>query len=185
MLRPIAVIIWAIRLSQPTMPDAQAQAYAKVVQVESKQRHIDPFTIVAIVHNESHWRAGAVSRDGEDYGLGQIRARFVGSCRKDADPVRKPSKACKAVKARLLSGGYNLRVVAGTITRWRSLCRKRTKRAALFHRWLAGYGGLGRPSKGQICGQKRTAKGWVDLPVHPKLQRIMRYRLRLIAKMPR
>ena len=180
MLRSVAVIAWAIGISNPSLSSKTRTAYAKIIQTEAKDRRIDPFTIVAIVHNESRWRAGAISRDGEDYGLGQIRARFVGACRKDADPVNKPSPACKAAKASLLNGAFNLRAVARHITEWRRTCRRITKRPALFARWLHGYGGMGNLKRGIICGQKKTRKGWRDLPIRRALRRIMDYRKRLI-----
>ena len=166
------------------MPKTQRVAYAKVVQAEAKEHSIDPFTLVAIIDHESHWRAGAISADGEDYGLGQVRARFQRACRKDSDPVHNPSPACKRAKMTLLNGSYNIRRIAHHISAWRNTCRKITKRPALFHRWLAGYGGMGRqgPTGGwiRICGQRRTKKGWRDLPIHRQLRNIMNYRKKLI-----
>lgn len=178
MLRSIAVIVWAIQTANPSVPDASAKAYAKIIQTESRKRNIDPFTIIAIVRNESGWRAGVVSRDGEDYGLGQIRARYIGACRSDRN-----SSACAGVKASLLSGAYNLRMVAASITQWRETCRRLTKRQALFHRWLHGYGGMGNLKRGIICGQTKTRKGWRDLPIRKALRKIMNYRKQLIRKL--
>lgn len=180
MLRSVAVIVWAIQTANPSVSNASAKAYATIIQSESRKRNIDPFTIIAIVRNESGWRAGVVSRDGEDYGLGQIRARFVGACRTDAN-----SPACAGVKASLLNGSYNLRKVASAITLWRSTCRRLTKRQALFHRWLHGYGGMGNLKRGIICGQRKTVKGWRDLPIRKALRRIMNYRKQLIRKLTR
>jgi len=162
------------------MPESTRVAYAKIVQKESKERHIDPFTIVALVHNESRWRSGVISKDKEDYGLGQIRARYIGGCRGTADPINAPTEACKSTQASLLNGAYNLRQVTKHITEWRKTCRRLTKRPALFARWLHGYGGMGNLKRGVICGQKRTKRGWRDLPVRPLLRRIMDRRLRLI-----
>jgi len=183
MWRTVAVVAWAIGLSNPSLSSGARAKYAKVVRTIAGQRKIDPFTIVSMVHNESRWRSGVVSRDGEDLGLGQIRARYIGACRKDRDPVRNPSRACRAVKARLLTPIYNLRLVGAAITAWRKLCKKKVGRA-LFQDWLHGYGGMGRPP-GILCGHRRTPKGWRPLRVHPILRRIMDRRRMLIRRQPR
>ena len=189
MIRSIAVIAWAILLSNPGMPDAQARAYAKTLQKAAKDHNFDPFSGVAIIHNESRWRQSVISPDGEDYGLGQIRARYVKGCRGDEDPLKRPSASCKAAKARLLNGHYTLRRMGRHITDWRKTCRRITKRPALFHRWLAGYGGMGRPKKGggwkRICGQHRTKRGWRDLPQRKAIRNILAHRKRLIRKLRR
>ena len=39
--------------------------------------------------------------------------------------------------------------------------------------------------RGIICGQKKTRKGWRDLPIRKALKRIMSYRKKLIRDMPR
>jgi hypothetical protein len=183
LLRSVFIITWAISLSQPSMSTAQRTSYAKIVREQAQKHRIDPFTLVAIIHHESRWRPNAVSRDGEDHGLGQIRARFEKACRKDADPVKAPSPGCKRAKMSLLNGTYNIRRMAGHIANWRKTCRKITGQPALFKRWLHGYGGMGKRShRGwvQICGQRPTKKGWVDIPVRRQLRNIMNYRKRLI-----
>ena len=123
MLRALQLIVSAILLTRPQMPRAEAERYARVIQEEAVRRDFDPFTVVAIVHYESHWLPGVVSPDGEDYGLGQIRARFLTGCHEDADPVRAPSPGCRAAKATLFAGDVNLRRVAMLITANRELCK--------------------------------------------------------------
>ncbi len=150
LFRALPLIVSAILLSRPTMPRAEAERYAKVLQDEAKKRDFDPLTVVAIVHFESRWQPGAVSPDGEDYGLGQVRARWMRGCRDDADPVRAPSEACQAAKAALLDGAQNLRRVAAIITANRELCREKTG-AATLPRWLAGYEGLNFPGRDRWC----------------------------------
>jgi site-specific DNA-cytosine methylase len=177
MVRSIAVIIWALSAANPSLSAPVAKRYAKTIQVEAKRHHIDPFTLVAIFWHESGVRARAVSRDGEDYGLGQIRARFIGACAKDADPVKKPSAACRAVKSRLLEPTHNIKTTALHISKWRKLCRKKTGRSALFHRWLSGYGGV----KG-TCGQRKVKGKWRDLPRHPGVRSIIQCRKDLLRK---
>jgi hypothetical protein len=183
LLRSIAVIVWAISFANPSLSTKQAEIYAKVLQKEAVARKFDPFTGVAIIQHESRWRPGVISPDGEDYGLGQVRARYARGCRNDADPVNNPSATCKAAKRRLLNGSFNIRRMSSGITSWRKLCRKTTGRPALFHRWLHGYGGMakrqGRRWK-HICGQRRTKRGWRDLPKRKSLLEIINYRKKLI-----
>lgn len=181
MLRPIPVIVAAILLSQPRMDPARARSYARTLQQEAVEHRFDPFTGVAIVHYESRWRAGAISRDGEDLGLAQVRARYVGACRKDPSPVRAPGRACRAVRGRLLEPHTSLRHMAAAITHWRRYCRRRTGRPALFARWLSGYQGYeGRP--GVTCNQVRRRGRWRDLPAPSLTLRVMRYRRQLVRR---
>jgi hypothetical protein len=167
--RALQLIVSAILLSRPTMPAAEATRYAHVLQQEAVKRSFDPLTAVAIVHFETHWMPGLVSPDGEDYGLGQIRARWVGACRTDADPVNDPSDACRAVKASLLGGEVNLRRMAVIITANRELCKEKTGKADL-PQWLAGYEGLNFPGRDRWCAP--IAKTW----------QVVEYRKQLVAR---
>lgn len=184
MIRSIATIAAAIALCAPSMPEKARVGYAKVLRAEAKKHSFDPLTGVAIIWHESSWRAGAVSPDGEDHGLGQIRARYIGACKQDADPVHAPSEGCRSVKASLLSGAYNIRLMANQITRWRKLCRKKTGRSALFHRWLQGYGGYSKPTRGIWCGQRKVKGRWKDLSKPKAVQDIIRCRRRLLQGKP-
>lgn len=150
MFRSIPTIVSAILLSRPAMPLAEARRYAKVIQHEAIEHAFDPFTAVAIVHYESRWLPGAVSPDGEDYGLGQIRARWFGACRTDADPVHDPSPGCRAAKAALLAGEVNLHRMAVIITANRELCKEKVGNNDFPH-WLAGYEGLSSPARDRWC----------------------------------
>ena len=165
MVRSIAVIVWAIGLSRPSLPAPTVKAYAKTVQSAAKKHRIDPFTITAIGWHESRWRASVVSRDGEDYGIMQIRARYLKGCR--GVPLK--SKSCLSAKASLLNPYFNIRAAAGYIAAWRKTCRKLTGRPALFARWLHGYGGMGNLKRGIICGQQKRRGKWTDLPLRKQL----------------
>jgi hypothetical protein len=149
-IRPLAVIVSAILLSRPTLPPAEAARYARIVAEEARKHDFDPLTAVSIVHFESRWMPGAVSPDGEDWGLGQIRARWLSACRDDADPVHDPSDACRAAKQTLLVPEVNLRRMSFIITANRELCKARAGSGDLPH-WLAGYEGLSRPSLDVWC----------------------------------
>lgn len=168
MFRALPIIVSAILLSRPGMPLPEARHYARVLQEEATRHDFDPLTAVAIVHYETHWQPGLVSPDGEDYGLGQIRARWWGACRNDADPVHDPSDACRAVKASLLVGENNLRRMSLIITANRELCKDKTGTANL-PQWLAGYEGLNFPSRDTWC-----APNW-------KTMRVVEYRKQLLA----
>lgn len=179
MYRSVAVIAQAIALSQPSMPRQQLHVYASIVQKEAVKRSVDPFTIVSIVHHESHWNPRLVSRDREDHGLGQVRARFIGACRQDADPLNAPSAECQAVKASLLTGAYNLQVMGSIISRNRRYCAKQTGRAHAVD-WISSYAGINRPGEGVYCGRKKVRGRWVSVPVNPHIRNILKYRHYLV-----
>jgi hypothetical protein len=168
--RPIQIIVNAILLSRPTMPIAEANRYAHVLQDEAVKYSYDPLTAVSIIHFESRWYPGAVSRDGEDFGLGQVRARWYGACRKDADPVHAPSPGCQGTKASLLNGENNLRRMSVIIAANRELCKEKAGKANL-PQWLAGYEGYNIPSRDRWCAP--GSKTW----------QVVEYRKQLIAQL--
>lgn len=174
-----AAIVAALAVANPHLSKPVRESYARTILVESKREAVDPLMMVAIFWHESGVRAGAVSRDGEDYGLGQIRARFYGACRQDADPVGAPSDECRAVKARLLEPAYNIRMTAQAVSKWRTTCREVTGTKATSPRWLAGYAGESRPGQGIWCGQRKVRGRWADLPSGPGVADILRKHRRL------
>lgn len=132
------------------MPKDEAHRYAKVLAEVAAARGFDPLVAVAIVHFETQWRPSLVSADGEDHGLGQVRARYAGACRDDADPVNAPSEACQRVKDSLLDGATNLRRMGGIIAANMQFCKEKTG-SAKVERWLSGYQGYGDPARGRFC----------------------------------
>jgi hypothetical protein len=146
----VAVLVSAILLSRPEMPRDEATRYAEAIREVAKEQAIDPFTAVAIIHFETRFRPELVSPDGQDYGLGQVRARFVGACKDDADPVGAPSDECKAVKAGLLDGVANIRRMGFIIGANRDLCKEKTG-TARTSQWLAGYQGYNDPERRKWC----------------------------------
>lgn len=137
-------------MSRPGIPKEEATRYAKVLNEIASKNDFDPLLAVAMIHYESHWIPSIASDDGEDYGLGQVRARFIGACKSDEDPVSSPSEACKAVKVQLLSGENNLRVMGGIIAANKKMClEKRGKNKAEY--WIAGYQGLSNPERNKYC----------------------------------
>jgi hypothetical protein len=148
--RTIAAIALAIRIGHPDVSEDAANSYATALQAEAQQNDFDPLTGVAIIHRESHFHARAVSPDGEDYGLAQVRARHFGACAKDKDPVKHPSAACRAVKQRLLEPEQNIRIMAELITMHRKICRQKTGNSGL-QQWLASYQGSNSVKEGRWC----------------------------------
>jgi hypothetical protein len=168
MVRSIPLLVSAILMSRPSMPRVEAARYAAVLNEVALEHDFDPLTAVAIIHFETHWYPSLISADGEDYGLGQVRGRYLSACRDDADPVGAPSPACQAAKANLLDGAFNIRRMATIITANREMCRERTG-TALAPQWLAGYQGYNSPSSDRWCSPGE--KTW----------RVLDYRKELIA----
>lgn len=150
MFRAVATIVQAILISQPDLPPDDAAGYARVLQREAQEHEFDPLTGIAIIHFESGWDPGAISKSGEDYGLAQIRARYIGPCVKDRRPLKAPSPACKTLKQKLLTPKFNIETMADLITHHRKVCKKKTG-SANFARWLASYQGRNYPKKKRWC----------------------------------
>ncbi|MBU0572050.1 MAG: transglycosylase SLT domain-containing protein [Candidatus Omnitrophica bacterium] len=180
MIRSVAVLAWAIGLSQPGMPHETKARYARIVQQECKRADCDPFTLVALVHHESRWRPGAVGDGGRAIGLGQIHYQYYGACRTDPDPIGNPGRDCLRTRQALFDPEYNLRQTMAQIEKWWATCKQKTGRPALMARWISGYGGYSRPPT-VWCNQKRDSRGrWRDLPTPKPVQDIIRYRRHLI-----
>jgi hypothetical protein len=149
-LRSIPAIIAAIQLSHPKVAAEDAGRYAKALQEQAKIHDFDPLTGVAMIFHESRFNPSAISRDGEDYGLAQIRARFIGGCRYTEAPLTNPTPECIAEKQRLLIPEENIRVMAELITRHRAFCKKKVG-TTKFARWLASYQGRNNARKKRWC----------------------------------
>ena len=150
MLRSIPAIIAAIQISQPAVTDEDAHRFATALQEQAQVHDFDPLTGVAMIFFESSFKPHAVSRDGEDYGLAQIRARFIGNCKAAPSPLQNPTPECLEEKARLLEPEQNIRVMAELITRHRNLCKRKVG-STKFVRWLASYQGRNNPKAKRYC----------------------------------
>jgi Transglycosylase SLT domain len=148
--RSIAAIVLAIRSIQPDVGEADANRYATALQIEAERHDFDPLTGVAIIQHESRFRARAISPDKEDFGLGQVRARHFGACKKDRDPKLRPSAGCRAVKERLLEPEENIRIMAELITSHRKICRMKAGNDR-FPSWLASYQGRNSIKENRWC----------------------------------
>lgn len=170
MLRSIPVIVAAIQLSQPKVATEDAQRYAAALQEQAQAHDFDPLMGVALIFHESSFNPRAVSANGEDYGLAQIRARHIGECANDANPVRRPSAACQEQKQRLLEPEENIRVMAELITLHRKICRAKVGDRSV-PRWLASYQGRNSAREQRWCAPA------------PLTWKIIRFRDRLIQKL--
>lgn len=179
MLRSIAFVAWALGQANPALNVVQRDAYARLV-VAAAAPDIDPLTLVAIAWHESHVRSVS-SADGKDVGIWQVRLAYSGECRGRAID----GAECKRERARLLRPSYNLARAVATIRGWRAYCRTKTGRAALFRRWLHGYGGYGHPRRSLICGQKKRRGRWRDVKTPKEVAKIIHYRRQLIRNAPR
>lgn len=150
MFRSIAAIALAIRSIAPNVSEEDANRYAAALQVEAERHDFDPLTGVAIIHHESRFTPRAISPDKEDFGLGQIRARHFGACKKDRDPKLRPSAGCRAVKERLLEPEENIRVMAELITSHRKICKQKVGNVR-FQSWLASYQGRNSIKENRWC----------------------------------
>lgn len=149
-IRSVAVLLAAMQLSRPEIPKGEALRYASALNQMAQETKIDPLLAVAIVHFESRWYPSRVSEDGEDYGLGQVRARYLGPCRDDLDPVFAPSDACFAAKATLLEGVTNIKRMGSIIAANKTLCKEKAH-SEKDPQWLAGYQGYNAPERNQWC----------------------------------
>jgi Transglycosylase SLT domain len=150
MLRSLAVIVAAIQLRHPDLPASEAERYATVLREQAEIHDFDPITGVAIISHESRFVPEARSKNGEDFGLAQIRARYIGACKGTKDPVRHPTPACRAVQQELLTPEENIKQMALLITRNRKFCQKKVGSSTL-PRWLASYQGRNNPRKRSWC----------------------------------
>lgn len=157
LIRSIAVLVTAMGLSRPGIPAPEAKRYATALNEIAAANHIDPLLAVAMIHYETHWYPQLVSSDGEDHGLGQIRARFIGACRQDEDPLHAPSAECLQVKLSLLDGVENIKRMGSVIRANMDFCRKLVGKMKTEH-WLAGYQGYVDPIRHTYCapGPKTT-----------------------------
>jgi NOTCH protein len=157
LIRPIAVLVTAMGLSRPGIPTYEAKRYAVALNEIALANEFDPLLAVAMIHYETHWYPQLVSSDGEDHGLGQVRARFIGACRQDEDPLNAPSEACQLVKLSLLDGVENIRRMGSIIRVNMKFCREKMGKPKIEN-WLAGYQGYFDPVHRTYCvpGPKTT-----------------------------
>lgn len=120
----LATIALAINLSSPKLLPSRVQVYSKTIAAQSAKLEIDPLIIIAIIKHESHWVQGLISRDGEDYGLMQVRSRY------STTPPE-----------RLLLGENNIIVGTYMIKSSQHFCEKRKGQKPSTQEWLACYQG--------------------------------------------
>ena len=145
MFREIAQIILAIQLSTSHLLPVRAQSFAQVMQKDAVKIGIDPFLFVAIAAHESHFNELAISKDGEDYGLLQIRAKYI-----------------KYNPNWLLTGENNINVGSYLITKDIEYCQKILHREPTTQEWLSVF--QGSPSAYK-CKPTKMTKQFEDYAV--------------------
>ena len=164
-----AVVACAVALSAgPSVDAGLLREYSTTLHAEAREHGFDPLIGAAIIWHESRWHPHAISRDGEDVGLAQIRARFVGACLTDPDPTD-PGRDCLAVRVGLQVGEHSIRTMGALIGTWRKRCQKETGTATT---WLRGYVGQSDPQAGTWCGKRRGKL----LPLPKSVRSIRRHR---------
>lgn len=142
MFREIAQLLLAIQLSAPhtTPPAPRVTTLATTIQQQADSVGVDPFIFVAIIAHESQWNERAISEDGLDYGLMQVRRLYYG-----AHPNL------------LLNGETNIKAGANVIKKSIDFCRTFLKREPTTVEWMSVYQGNPRS-----CRPSRLAKKVVD-----------------------
>lgn len=180
--RSLKQVAHAIDISRPSTAEGKRQALARLVIDVAKAHNFDPLSAWAIIDHESGWNPKAISADGQDIGLAQIRYTVQRPCVEDRD-----SEACAKAKERLLDPATNIRTMAGAITAWRKLCTEKMGKAPNMRDWLAGYGGYSRPSQDIYCGHQRVRRGkgwvWKRLPTPKGVKEILDARHRMIRRL--
>ena len=64
-------VLAAILTLAPSLPQATARDYARIIERESQRYHVDPLLVVTIIHVESSWNTRARSVT-HDWGLMQV-----------------------------------------------------------------------------------------------------------------
>jgi len=177
-----AAIAAAIALVSPKMPTVQRAELAHTFHAVATRHGLDPLDLVAIAWHESDFHAAAVSADGEDFGLMQVRGRYLAACRENNE-----GELCKTAKAALLDPHTNIRTAGAAIGAMRDLCRKVTGRSSTLPQWLQAYAGLNHPRvRGAWCGRQKVKGQWVGLSArrHRGLREILDCRRSLTLKRP-
>lgn len=149
----------AIAMACSGLSEQSTEAYANVVYAQSVKLNQDPLITVAIMKHESKCYSGAVSQDGFDYGLMQIRAMYY-----------------KGPAVNLLNPWVNITVGSYWIQSSYEFCEKQLGREPLTQEYLSCFQGT--------CRSKKTGK-WCQ-PTK-MTDRVERYAIclqnNLIAKM--
>jgi hypothetical protein len=123
----IATIVLALQLSAPNLNAKVNHHYAKTIYHQQIKYGIDPLDIIAIAAHESHWNQSLISPDNEDWGLMQIRARYV-----------------KMPAHYLLDGNTNIKVGSAFMASAKNFCQKWLKREPRKTEWISTYQGSRR-----------------------------------------
>lgn len=188
--RTVSQVAYAIGTSNRALSKTTRRSWASFLVDVARQYNFDALSAWALIEHESRWRPSAVSADGLDIGLAQMRWIYLAPCKED-----RSSSACERSKRRFFDPFAAMRQFGVSLHAWRKLCRRRTGKAELKH-VLMGYGGFvwwrrpkRRPQR-TLCGRLRvrTKTGrvrWVDRPTPKAVRDILLARRRMIRRLRR
>lgn len=177
MIRPVEVVVAALRLVCPGQSDATLEDWgAHVRQLGITNGH-DPVTQVAILENESRCNPRAFLKRGalEVVGLMGINLANFPACRDTS------ATECEAMRAQLLEPRFNLTMGSQYIAINRAFCKDKTGRG-MFENWLASYQGFNVPSANRYCALQRIGGRWVETGVPKLTRKVMRRRREILRK---
>jgi len=148
MLRTLAQIAFVISLSAPKLPSVQVNQFAEVIQTQAEKNDIEALMFVAIIQHESLFNERALSKDGQDFGLMQIRSSHFGGNN-------------NANNARLLIGIENIKVGAYSIKLNKEFCEHWLGRTPETEEWLACYTGSCKATR-NFCKPTKLTKQFSD-----------------------
>lgn len=170
MIRTTAFVLHVLMQVAPHYQPKEATA--ELLVELGRRRHFDPFTLMAIVKHESDWNSNAISKDGRDFGLSQVRSTNFKACRED-----RSSQGCKTIESMLLEWKFNLEFAAMLIEANREYC-KRVVGTDLAVYWLNGFTGADS-THGRTCGHVRHGNKWLPAPTPRVVLDILSIRKRL------
>ncbi|MCC6527490.1 MAG: hypothetical protein IT373_32890 [Polyangiaceae bacterium] len=182
--RSVADVEHALAATHAELPPTTRHALATTLVEVARAHDFDAVLGWAIIEHESHWRADAVGRDGQDIGLAQIRYTSDAACQGGRE-----SEPCRARRLALLDPTANIEAMGRAISAWKDLCTRLTGKAPDAAQILAGYGGYSRPSRQIYCGRQRSRSKagsvWRDLPTPKAVREVVALRDGMLARLER
>ena len=169
-MNAVQLIVAALGLLHPEVERNHRVLYANIIAKEAQRSHRTSLELVALFEHESRFRSTVIGgTDNQCVGWGQVCLHHFVACKEGFE-----TPECDAKRKQLQNPAENARIAVDELEEWRTLCKQRTGRAD-FVALLNGYGGFDSPSKGIVCGQKKTSRrGWKLSPVPKAVQEILK-----------
>lgn len=113
----ISSVLAIILAANPGLPPAVRAQYARALHAECTRYGLSSTVVARLITSESRWRPRAVSPDGRDIGLGQVRLLRG-----------------RPGKRELLDPAVNLKWTVRIAAQWKRVCGDK---------WISGYKGYG------------------------------------------